>query len=167
MVSEFTKAKARDDDSKESLTTDGYETITIGSEVESRSKGLDSYLSSDLKQKYYDFIDNQQPDSWEICALDIQERPILFLAIYIFEQTGLLKTFSLDPLLFIEYFISIEFHYHDENPYHNKYHGADVLQAAYYFSRMLGMSGTKLHDSELLALFFAAAVHDVDHPGKG
>ena len=131
----------------------------------SRWQTIDQSLPVDLKQKYDDYVQNTSPESWDCCALDIRERPILFSAIYIFEQTGLTRAYKLDPILFTEFFISIEFHYHDENPYHNKYHGADVLQSAYYFSRLLAMSATALQDAELLALFFATAVHDVDHPG--
>jgi len=56
------------------------------------------------------------------------------------------------------------------NPYHNRMHAAEVISTAYYlWSQMASqehMSGY-FSDVDLLAVVFAAAVHDMAHPGTG
>jgi hypothetical protein len=50
------------------------------------------------------------------------------------------------------------------NPYHNHMHGADVLLGVHLFLRDYGYASA-LSPVERLAAIFAAALHDVAHPG--
>ena len=50
------------------------------------------------------------------------------------------------------------------NPYHNRMHGADVMLGMHLFLRDFSFS-TDLSALERLAALFAAALHDVGHPG--
>eukprot|EP00161_Ancyromonas_sigmoides_P027181 TRINITY_DN96_c0_g3_i2.p1 TRINITY_DN96_c0_g3~~TRINITY_DN96_c0_g3_i2.p1 ORF type:complete len:674 (+),score=136.94 TRINITY_DN96_c0_g3_i2:176-2197(+) len=54
--------------------------------------------------------------------------------------------------------------YHPEVPYHNSFHGADVVQATYF---LLETGGLRVHFDplELFSMLIGAAVHDLDHPG--
>ena len=103
-------------------------------------------------------------DTWAFETYKLEEHPILFLSIWIFEKYDLLNTFNFDPMLFNNYMLAIEKSYHSDNAYHNMYHGADVLQAVYFLANLENIS-PKFSDIDLLCLFFSAAVHDVDHPG--
>jgi len=53
------------------------------------------------------------------------------------------------------------------NPYHNRTHAADVVQASFYFLKRLETKGDVMHfcgDLDFLVLVVAAALHDVGHP---
>ena len=50
--------------------------------------------------------------------------------------------------------------------YHNKVHGTDVCQTAYYFATSCGLIETcQFDDVDLFSLFMAGAIHDYEHPG--
>uniref|UniRef100_A0A0N5AZ29 Phosphodiesterase n=1 Tax=Syphacia muris TaxID=451379 RepID=A0A0N5AZ29_9BILA len=70
------------------------------------------------------------------------------------------------PETIAHWFNLIEANYHSSNPYHNATHAADVLQATSYF---LDSPVVMQHvqDSHAIAALIAAAVHDLDHPGRG
>ncbi|RKP21712.1 HD-domain/PDEase-like protein [Rozella allomycis CSF55] len=80
------------------------------------------------------------------------------------KSRDLFLSLKIDPLKFAEYLTAIEINYHSENPYHNAFHGADVLQAAYSLSHHEKIKGI-LSDFDILCLYVACLVHDVDHPG--
>lgn len=66
--------------------------------------------------------------------------------------------------------------YHDDNPYHNAIHAADVVQALHCFIQMSLKHSRKSDDYQaflkscpnlhLFAILLSAVIHDVDHPGK-
>ena len=62
-----------------------------------------------------------------------------------------------------EYIRVIQKDYHQENPYHNAVHAADVVQTLNSLVHMAGPDSFDLE--ELFSIFVAAVVHDVDHPG--
>lgn len=129
------------------------------------TKSLASQLPFDLLKKFSQFRNAFDPKGWDMATLNIADHPILFMGLYVFEETGVASLFQLDPELLVQFLVSIELHYHDENPYHNKFHGADVLQASFYLATVMERHGQSFSNLELLALVFAATVHDVDHPG--
>ncbi|XP_016362230.1 high affinity cAMP-specific and IBMX-insensitive 3',5'-cyclic phosphodiesterase 8A-like, partial [Sinocyclocheilus anshuiensis] len=59
----------------------------------------------------------------------------------------------------------IETNYHFSNSYHNSTHAADVLHATAYFLRKERVKQS-LDPIDEVAALIAAAVHDVDHPGR-
>uniref|UniRef100_A0AC35U6D6 Phosphodiesterase n=1 Tax=Rhabditophanes sp. KR3021 TaxID=114890 RepID=A0AC35U6D6_9BILA len=81
----------------------------------------------------------------------------------IIKQRGLIKTFDISSHHLISYLIHLEHHY-KENAYHNQIHAADVTQSIHVFLSSPSLKEV-FSDIEVLAAIFAAAVHDVDHPG--
>uniref|UniRef100_A0A915Q0W1 Phosphodiesterase n=1 Tax=Setaria digitata TaxID=48799 RepID=A0A915Q0W1_9BILA len=88
------------------------------------------------------------------------------LGIKIFERWKVHETLKCSMDLITRWFAAIEAHYHAVNPYHNATHAADVLQATSFFLD----SPTVAHyvqETHATAALIAAAVHDLDHPGRG
>ena len=54
-----------------------------------------------------------------------------------------------------------------ENPYHNKFHAADVLQSVFSFVSSCSALRKSMTAVEKFAVLFAAVVHDFKHPGRG
>uniref|UniRef100_A0A1I7SV98 Phosphodiesterase n=1 Tax=Bursaphelenchus xylophilus TaxID=6326 RepID=A0A1I7SV98_BURXY len=81
----------------------------------------------------------------------------------ILRERGLLKRFDIPATTLITYLLHLEHHYKD-NPYHNQIHGADVTQSMHVLLSSTALEGV-FTDQETLAAIFAAAIHDVDHPG--
>lgn len=60
---------------------------------------------------------------------------------------------------------SIEGDYHD-NPYHNNIHGADVIQSVHSILTGIDEKYFKISQLESFSILLAAAIHDVNHPGR-
>ncbi|ESO06780.1 hypothetical protein HELRODRAFT_77130 [Helobdella robusta] len=101
-------------------------------------------------------------DLFEVDALS-NHRPLTHVALHLFKQRNILKQFQIRELTFFKFISAIEAKYRN-NPYHNNIHATDVLQASHH---MLNFSVFKnvFTELEVFAALFAAAVHDVDHPG--
>ena len=52
-----------------------------------------------------------------------------------------------------------------DNPYHNKLHGADVLQGIAKLLLTIPLECLKLSEMDIAAILVAAAAHDIGHPG--
>lgn len=99
-----------------------------------------------------------------------------------------MKTFHIPVDTFVTYVMTLEDHYHANVAYHNSLHAADVTQSTHvllstpaldvsvqHFNKLnaVGIDSFPLFfllqavftDLEILAALFAAAIHDVDHPG--
>ncbi|VDP02495.1 unnamed protein product, partial [Soboliphyme baturini] len=108
----------------------------------------------------------QEVDRWGVDIFKIsdfsQNHPLTVHLLFT-QNRGLLKSFSINPTTLVTYFLHLEDHYRP-NAYHNRIHAADVTQSLHtlLLSQALENVFTEL---EILASVFAAAVHDVDHPG--
>merc|ERR1712232_1291080 len=54
------------------------------------------------------------------------------------------------------------------NPYHNRMHAAEVMLMAYQFWSLMSTMpafGGYFEEIDLLVVIFAAAIHDIGHPG--
>ncbi|KAM4880188.1 3',5'-cyclic-AMP phosphodiesterase 4A, partial [Sylvia borin] len=82
----------------------------------------------------------------------------------IFQERELPRRFGIPEQTLLGYARALELHYHPDVAYHNSLHAADVLQSTHVL-----LAAPALHavftDLEVLAALFAAAIHDVDHPG--
>ena len=68
--------------------------------------------------------------------------------------------------VFKNYFYIVNVSYR-KNPYHNSIHATDVVQTFYFFVKTCNVETTcNLTELELFSLFFAGAIHDLDHPGN-
>eukprot|EP00094_Tigriopus_californicus_P008805 TCALIF_08486-PA protein Name:"Similar to dnc cAMP-specific 3',5'-cyclic phosphodiesterase, isoform F (Drosophila melanogaster)" AED:0.10 eAED:0.10 QI:0/0.57/0.37/0.87/1/1/8/414/421 len=109
----------------------------------------------------------------------------------IFKENDLINQFKIPHKTVLAFFMTLEEHYLKEVPYHNSVHAADVLHSTNILlhspalnvgSVLVGIgaaiTSNTIHKSMLKSLFqgvftplevlgglFAAAIHDVDHPG--
>uniref|UniRef100_H0VU77 Phosphodiesterase n=1 Tax=Cavia porcellus TaxID=10141 RepID=H0VU77_CAVPO len=82
----------------------------------------------------------------------------------IFQERDLLKKFHIPVDTMVTYVLTLEDHYHSDVAYHNSLHAADVLQSTHVLLATPALDAV-FTDLEILAALFAAAIHDVDHPG--
>ncbi|XP_054859373.1 cAMP-specific 3',5'-cyclic phosphodiesterase 4A isoform X2 [Eublepharis macularius] len=82
----------------------------------------------------------------------------------IFQERDLLKTFKIPVDTLVTYIMTLEDHYHADVAYHNSLHAADVMQSTHVLLSTPALDAV-FADLEILAALFAAAIHDVDHPG--
>ncbi|XP_055457300.1 cAMP-specific 3',5'-cyclic phosphodiesterase 4A isoform X5 [Psammomys obesus] len=82
----------------------------------------------------------------------------------IFQERDLLKKFRIPVDTMVTYVLTLEDNYHADVAYHNSLHAADVLQSIHVLLATPALDAV-FTDLEILAALFAAAIHDVDHPG--
>ncbi|XP_075715088.1 3',5'-cyclic-AMP phosphodiesterase 4A isoform X5 [Rhinoderma darwinii] len=91
-------------------------------------------------------------------------RPLSCIMFTIFQERELCKTFKIPVETLITYMMTLEDHYHADVAYHNSLHAADVTQSTHVLLSTPALDAV-FTDLEILAALFAAAIHDVDHPG--
>ncbi|KAL2101544.1 hypothetical protein ACEWY4_003305 [Coilia grayii] len=91
-------------------------------------------------------------------------RPLSCIMYSIFQERDLFKTFQIPMDTFVTYVMTLEDHYHANVAYHNSLHAADVTQSTHVLLSTPALDAV-FTDLEILAALFAAAIHDVDHPG--
>lgn len=112
-----------------------------------------------------EFLENT--DKWGVDIFKITEysyhRPLTAVMYAIFKNRGLLNAFKISAKTLVNFLVTLEDHYL-QIPYHNRIHAADVTQSinVLLFSPAFHSVFT---DLEVFAALFAAAVHDVHHPG--
>ncbi|XP_057700059.1 cAMP-specific 3',5'-cyclic phosphodiesterase 4C-like isoform X2 [Corythoichthys intestinalis] len=107
-------------------------------------------------------------DKWSFNIFQVAEfsnnRPLSCIMYTIFQERELLKTFRIPVDTFVTYVMTLEDHYHGNVAYHNSLHAADVTQSTHVLLSTPALDAV-FTDLEILAALFAAAIHDVDHPG--
>uniref|UniRef100_A0A2D4F898 PDEase domain-containing protein n=1 Tax=Micrurus corallinus TaxID=54390 RepID=A0A2D4F898_MICCO len=107
-------------------------------------------------------------NKWGLNVFKIAEysghRPLTVIMYSIFQERDLLKSFHIPADTFITFMMTLEDHYHADVAYHNNIHAADVAQSTHVLLSMPALEAV-FTDLEILAAIFAAAIHDVDHPG--
>ncbi|XP_061551186.1 cAMP-specific 3',5'-cyclic phosphodiesterase 4B-like [Phycodurus eques] len=91
-------------------------------------------------------------------------RPLTCIMYAIFQERDLLRTFKIPSDTFVTFMLTLEGHYHSDVAYHNSLHAADVAQSTHILLSTPALDAV-FTDLEILAAIFAAAIHDVDHPG--
>uniref|UniRef100_A0A915BQX4 Phosphodiesterase n=1 Tax=Parascaris univalens TaxID=6257 RepID=A0A915BQX4_PARUN len=121
-------------------------------------------VSADVKNA----LSNDQEWGFDILQLErvTENHALTHLGIKIFERWKVHETLRCSSDLIARWFRVIENHYHSLNPYHNATHAADVLQATSYFLDSPAVAN-HVQDTHATAALIAAAVHDLDHPGRG
>ena len=71
---------------------------------------------------------------------------------------------KVDESVLLQFLTTLERKYHD-NPYHNNIHAADVMQTTHILLNSASLKQA-FQEVEVCTALFAAAVHDVDHPGE-
>nr|XP_046263379.1 cAMP-specific 3',5'-cyclic phosphodiesterase 4B-like isoform X2 [Scatophagus argus] len=91
-------------------------------------------------------------------------RPLTCIMYTIFQERDLMRTFKIPADTFVTFMLTLESHYHSDVAYHNSLHAADVAQSTHILLSTPALDAV-FTDLEILAAIFAAAIHDVDHPG--
>uniref|UniRef100_A0A3P8SA61 Phosphodiesterase n=1 Tax=Amphiprion percula TaxID=161767 RepID=A0A3P8SA61_AMPPE len=91
-------------------------------------------------------------------------RPLTAIMYAVFQERDLLKTFKVPVDTFITFMMTLEDHYHADVAYHNNIHAADVVQSTHVLLSTPALEAV-FTDLEIMAVLFASAIHDVDHPG--
>uniref|UniRef100_A0A673CJR1 Phosphodiesterase n=1 Tax=Sphaeramia orbicularis TaxID=375764 RepID=A0A673CJR1_9TELE len=107
-------------------------------------------------------------NKWGLNIFTVSEysnnRPLTCIMYAIFQERDLLKTFKIPVDTFVAYMMTLEDHYHSDVAYHNSLHAADVAQSTHILLSTPALDAV-FTDLEILAAIYAAAIHDVDHPG--
>ncbi|XP_003379188.1 cAMP-specific 3',5'-cyclic phosphodiesterase, isoform F [Trichinella spiralis] len=123
--------------------------------------GLGKETSSELTSHL------NQIDRWGIDIFKVDElshnHSLTTITFTILKNRGLLKAFNIRPARLLTYLLHLEDHYR-KNSYHNSLHAADVTQTVHVMLSTPSLESV-FTDLEKLAVIFAAAIHDVDHPG--
>ncbi|XP_059555562.1 high affinity cAMP-specific and IBMX-insensitive 3',5'-cyclic phosphodiesterase 8A-like [Myotis daubentonii] len=121
----------------------------------------------DVPKQIAEALENE--DSWEFDIFELeaatQKRALSYLAIKIFSRFGICEFLKCPEPTLRLWLQMIESTYHSSNPYHNSSHAADVLQATCYFLCQERIKRA-LDSVDQAAALIAAAVHDLDHPGR-
>ncbi|KAL7747136.1 hypothetical protein RI367_007496 [Sorochytrium milnesiophthora] len=93
-----------------------------------------------------------------------QNRPLSCMMMQLFRRSCLFESLELPQDKFWKCISTVEQGYHSDLPYHNRVHAADVLQTISCLASLPQVTKF-VTDADLLAIYFAAAIHDYDHPG--
>ncbi|XP_052647265.1 dual specificity calcium/calmodulin-dependent 3',5'-cyclic nucleotide phosphodiesterase 1A isoform X5 [Harpia harpyja] len=105
--------------------------------------------------------------SFDVFALNEAsgEHSLKFMMYELFTRYDLLSRFKIPVSNLISFAEALEVGYSKyKNPYHNLIHAADVTQTVHYIMIHTGIMHW-LTELEILAMIFAAAVHDYEHTG--
>ncbi|UJR37749.1 hypothetical protein I4U23_030443 [Adineta vaga] len=109
-------------------------------------------------------VDIQKLNLWSFNTMDYED-PLNFSILLIFDAHDLVTRFRIDIETLKNFNRALADGYQKfRAPYHNDFHGADVLQTTHCLlikSNLMNVF-TQL---EIAALLFAAAIHDYEHPG--
>ncbi|XP_028987628.1 cAMP-specific 3',5'-cyclic phosphodiesterase 4B-like isoform X2 [Betta splendens] len=112
--------------------------------------------------------DLEDINKWGLNVFKIAEhshnRPLTCVMYTIFQERDLMRTFKIPTDTFVTFMLTLEDHYHSDVAYHNSLHAADVAQSTHILLSTPALDAV-FTDLEILAAIFAAAIHDVDHPG--
>ncbi|XP_036735273.2 dual specificity calcium/calmodulin-dependent 3',5'-cyclic nucleotide phosphodiesterase 1A isoform X2 [Manis pentadactyla] len=105
--------------------------------------------------------------SFDVFALNEAsgEHSLKFMIYELFTRYDLINRFKIPVSCLISFAEALEVGYSKyKNPYHNLIHAADVTQTVHYIMLHTGIMHW-LTELEILAMVFAAAVHDYEHTG--
>ncbi|XP_070701938.1 3',5'-cyclic-AMP phosphodiesterase 4B-like [Pempheris klunzingeri] len=112
--------------------------------------------------------DLEDINKWGLNIFKVTEhshnRPLTCIMYTIFQERDLMRTFKIPADTFVTFMLTLEGHYHSDVAYHNSVHAADVAQSTHILLSTPALDAV-FTDLEILAAIFAAAIHDVDHPG--
>ncbi|XP_027721900.1 calcium/calmodulin-dependent 3',5'-cyclic nucleotide phosphodiesterase 1A isoform X2 [Vombatus ursinus] len=105
--------------------------------------------------------------SFDVFALNDAsgEHSLKFMIYELFTRYDLINRFKIPVSCLISFAEALEVGYSKyKNPYHNLIHAADVTQTVHYILLHTGIMHW-LNELEILAMVFAAAIHDYEHTG--
>ncbi|KYO17748.1 hypothetical protein Y1Q_0011439 [Alligator mississippiensis] len=111
----------------------------------------------------------KEVDKWSFDVFALNEasgeHSLKFMMYELFTRYDLMSRFKIPVPSLISFAEALEVGYSKyKNPYHNLIHAADVTQTVHYIMLHTGIMHW-LTELEILAMIFAAAVHDYEHTG--
>ncbi|XP_019378599.1 PREDICTED: calcium/calmodulin-dependent 3',5'-cyclic nucleotide phosphodiesterase 1A isoform X3 [Gavialis gangeticus] len=111
----------------------------------------------------------KEVDKWSFDVFALNEasgeHSLKFMMYELFTRYDLMSRFKIPVPSLISFAEALEVGYSKyKNPYHNLIHAADVTQTVHYIMLHTGIMHW-LSELEILAMIFAAAVHDYEHTG--
>ncbi|KAG2441900.1 hypothetical protein HXX76_003506 [Chlamydomonas incerta] len=107
-------------------------------------------------------------DSWHFDMLEVAKatngHALSVTGFFIIQRAGLISRFKLNPVALARFLRCVESGYVN-TPYHNSTHAADVLQMLHVIIHNAQLHVHYLDELGLLAMYFAAVIHDFGHPG--
>uniref|UniRef100_A0A6T8JUN8 Phosphodiesterase n=3 Tax=Hemiselmis andersenii TaxID=464988 RepID=A0A6T8JUN8_HEMAN len=109
----------------------------------------------------------EKADHWEFDVFELEAEagglPLQVLSWHVFVKHGLIEEFNLDHVRLVNFLRVVE-NGHQDNPYHNATHVADVVQSMHLLIKEGGIT-QYVGRLEVLAALLAACVHDFEHRG--
>lgn len=106
-------------------------------------------------------------DHWDFDVFELAAEsdglPLQVLTWHILKKHGLIEEFNLDHVRLVNFLRVVEGG-HQENPYHNATHVADVVQSMHCLLTKGGV-GPYLSRLDFLAAIISASIHDFEHRG--
>lgn len=113
-----------------------------------------------------DLISLSSLESWEFDPLAFSPEILVIQAMKMFESLDLLKRFNIAPDKLSNFLFGLEANYIASNPYHNFFHGIDVLHCCWMYLKSCNVvHQAKLRSLDILAFLISAVCHDLGHPG--
>ncbi|XP_056144952.1 dual specificity calcium/calmodulin-dependent 3',5'-cyclic nucleotide phosphodiesterase 1A [Lampris incognitus] len=111
----------------------------------------------------------KEVDKWSFDVFSFHEatggHALKFLMYELLTRYDLISRFRIPVQALVQFVEALEAGYSKhKNPYHNLVHAADVTQTAHYLMLHSGLMHW-LSELEILAMVFAAAIHDFEHTG--
>ncbi|KAM8934477.1 dual specificity calcium/calmodulin-dependent 3',5'-cyclic nucleotide phosphodiesterase 1A [Pelodytes ibericus] len=108
-------------------------------------------------------------DQWSFNVFSLNEasgdHALKFMVYELFTRYDLINRFKIPVACLVSFVEALEVGYSKyRNPYHNLVHAADVTQTVHYIILHTGIMHW-LTELEILAMIFAAAIHDYEHTG--
>lgn len=120
-----------------------------------------------LPQSVNDLLKTCENWSFDIISLErlTNKRPLITLGLKIFSRFNVCEYLKCDENTLVNWLQMIESNYRPTNAYHNSTHAADVLHATAYFLETNKLKAI-LDDCDRVGSLLAAAIHDLNHPGR-
>ncbi|KAJ3074827.1 hypothetical protein HDU98_010096 [Podochytrium sp. JEL0797] len=129
------------------MNFDQFNEIVTSPQMASTIANVDTY-----NWKIFEFVDASE------------NHPLCVLTGYLFERSDLFSHFDIPHEKFWKFVATVEAAYHSDLPFHNAAHATDVLHCIAHLAQ-LDTINCIIGESELLCIYLAAIIHDVDHPG--
>eukprot|EP01116_Phalansterium_solitarium_P022092 TRINITY_DN716_c0_g2_i3.p1 TRINITY_DN716_c0_g2~~TRINITY_DN716_c0_g2_i3.p1 ORF type:complete len:604 (-),score=126.73 TRINITY_DN716_c0_g2_i3:81-1892(-) len=110
--------------------------------------------------------EHNQLRSWDFDVWQYSEEKLLPMIVDMFNDFGLIEKFKIPEDKLHNFLMAVRNNYYRRNPYHCFRHAFDVTQTVYQLLTTVN-AAEYLNYLEILALFVAAVVHDLGHPGVG
>jgi len=109
-------------------------------------------------------VDILKLNHWSFNMMEYED-PLIFSVLLIFDAHDLISRYRIDLETLKQFSRALTDGYQKyRTPYHNDFHGADVLQTTHCLITKSSLI-TVFTQTEIAALLFAAAIHDYEHPG--